>query len=87
MGGQLVGDGPHGVVALGRDVADVYGQDPAGVAQHDLVVDLRVAIGHRDPRPLILDGDHRVNAILGQRQSRTRPPRVPRARSERLPPR
>jgi hypothetical protein len=44
MGGQLVGDGPHGVVALGRDAADVYGQDPAGVAQHDLVVDLRVAL-------------------------------------------
>jgi hypothetical protein len=42
--GQLGGDRPHGVVALGGDVADVHGQDPARMAQDHLAVDLGVAL-------------------------------------------
>src|SRR5215216_3137737 len=44
VAGQLGGDRAHGVAAGGGDVADVHGQDPARVAQHDLAVDLRVAL-------------------------------------------
>ena len=52
MAGQLGGDGPDGVVALGGDVADVDGQDPAGVAQDHLASLDPAATGTRRQRVL-----------------------------------
>ena len=40
VAGQLGGDGPDGVVAVGGDVADVHGQDPARVAPDDAEIEV-----------------------------------------------
>jgi len=74
-----VGDLKLAAVGVGQPPGDVQPKPKAttgasgGLAQPRIPLEDPVAIGHRDPRPLILYGHHDVHAIPGRRQPDRRP--------------